>query len=84
MSGLHVLVGFGDGDVEVQIETENSPCDEHHKYGKRSVFEIGDLDFHRSEFNPPANVGFCWRGFEADVLPVCGLQVFEVVCFREV
>lgn len=84
MCGLHVLVCFGDGDVEVEVEAEDGASDEDDEDGEGGVFEVCDLDFHGSEFDPPAYVIVWWWRLEADVLPVCGLEVFEMVGLSEI
>ena len=84
MGGFHVFGGAGDGDVEVQIEAEDCPRDEYDEDGESGVLKVGDLNFHRAELHTPADVCVVWRRLEAHVLPVCGLDVFEVVCFIEV
>ena len=84
MCCLHVLVCFWDRDVEVEVEAEDGAGDEDNEDGEGGVFEVGYLDFHGAEFDTPADVIVRWWGLEADVLPVCGLQILEVVGFGEV
>jgi len=75
----HTLLHLGNRDVKVQTKGENDAGDKDDKNGKRGVFEIRDLDFHGTEFDTPAYVGTWGWGFEAHVLPVRGLEVFEMV-----
>ena len=84
MRRLHVLVRFRDRDVEVKIEGKDGTRDQHDEDGESGVLEVRDLDFHGSELNAPANIASSWRRLEADVLPVCRLQVLEMVGFSKV
>ena len=71
VGGFHVLGGEGDGDVEVQIEGEDSAGDEDNEDCESGVFEVCDLDFHWAELDAPASVFVGWRRFKPNVLPVC-------------
>lgn len=84
VGGLHVLVDLDNGDVEVEVEGEDGACDEDDEDGEGGIFEIGDLDLHGPELDSPADAVVGWRRLEAHVLPVCALDVFEVVGFVEV
>jgi len=84
MRCLHILISLRNRDVEIQIEGQDSTCDEHYEDGKGCVLEVCDLDFHGSKLDTPADVVSSWGRLETDVLPVCGLQVLEVVGFGEV
>lgn len=68
---FHVFGRARDGDVEVEVEAEDGARDEDDEDGEGGVFEIGELDLHRSKLDPPARVLVVWRGFETHVLPVC-------------
>src|SRR6202012_2173734 len=79
MCSLHVLRGSRYGDVEVEIEAQNRPCDEHDEHGEGGVFEVRDLNLHTSKFHPPANICAGRRRLDSHVLPICGLDVLEMV-----
>jgi len=84
MRPLHILFHFGNRNVKVQTKRENDASHKDDENCKSGIFKIGDLDFHGSEFDAPANVASWRRWFEAHVLPVCGLEVFKVVGINEV
>ena len=84
MRRLHILICLRDRDIEVQVERQDGARDEHDEDGESCIFEVCDLDFHGSELHAPADVVPSGRGLEADVLPVCRLQVLKVVSFGEV
>lgn len=69
----HVFRREWDGDVEVQIVAQDGAGDEDDEDGEGGVFEIRDLDLHRTEFHTPAGVLVVWGWLEAHVLPVGGL-----------
>ena len=84
VGGLHVLSAKRDGDIKIQIKAKDGTSDENEEDSEGSIFKVGDLNFHGSEFNPPAGV-FIVRGrFEAHVLPVGGLKVFEMIGFVQI
>mmetsp|Transcript_55208 Transcript_55208/g.131112 ORF Transcript_55208/g.131112 Transcript_55208/m.131112 type:complete len:240 (+) Transcript_55208:675-1394(+) len=80
----HVLIHFGEGDVEVEAEGEEHPRYQyrHHRVG--GVFEVCELDLHASELDPPPDVGANGRGLPPHRLPVGRLDVLEVVRGRGV
>lgn len=84
MRRLHVLRRLHDRDIKIQLEAQDRSRDEHDKDRKSCVLKIRHLDLHRPELDPPADIGVGGGRLEADVLPVCGLEVFEVVGFGEV
>lgn len=84
VGGLHVLVDLGDGDVEVEVEGEDGAGDEDDEDGEGGVFEVGDLDLHGPELDAPADAVVGGGRLEAHVLPVCALDVFEVVGLVEI
>ena len=84
MGCLHVFGRARNRNVEIEIKAKDSASDKYDEDRECGIFEIGYLDFHRSELDTPADVIVGWRWLEADVLPVCGLQIFEVVGFAEV
>lgn len=84
MRRLHVLGRARDGEVEVQIEAEYGARGEDDEDGKGRVLEIRQLDLHAAELDAPAGGEGGGGRLEAHVLPVCGLQVLEVVGAGEV
>lgn len=70
---------LGDGHVKVQVEAQYGPGQEDDKHRVRSVLKVGQLDFHASELDPPSNRRVDRRGFEPHRLPICRLDVFEMV-----
>ena len=84
MCCLHILICLRNWDVKVQAERQDRSCDEHYENAKRCVLEICDLDLHWSELNTPADIVPFWRWLKADMLPVCALEVLEVVSCDEV
>ena len=81
---LHVFRRAGNGNIKVEVETDYSPCDKDYKDRKGRVLEVSDLNFHWAEFNSPSYVVVCWRRFESHVLPVCGLEVLEMIGLTKV
>lgn len=71
----HVLVHFGDGEVKVEAEGEDGPRQEDDEDGVGRVFEIGQLDFHAPELDPPADLAVRGWRLEADRLPVRRLNI---------
>lgn len=61
---------LGDGDIEVQIETQNCARKEDDENGECGILKVGHLDFHRSKFHSPSNRGVHRRGLEANGLPI--------------
>lgn len=85
MGCLHVLGRALDGNVEIEIETQNGPGDQHDEDAEGCVFEIRDLDLHGAELDSPANIVLPrWRWLESHVLPVGGLEVLKVIYFVQV
>jgi len=84
MRRLHILIGAFNRDIKIEIKTQYRPGDQHHEDGEGGVLEIRDLDLHGTELDPPADVVPGGGRLEADVLPVGGLEVFEVVGFGEI
>ncbi len=76
---FHVFCRAGYRDVEVEVIRKDGTGGEDDEDAECRVFEIRDLDLHAAEFDTPTYVGVWWRGFESHVLPVCGLEVFEVI-----
>jgi len=73
------LAYLGDGHVKVQVEAEDrsGQQDDEHRVG--GVFEIGELNLHASELDPPTDGRIDGRGFEPHRLPICRLNVFKVI-----
>lgn len=84
MRRLHVLADLRNRDIEIQIVAKNRAGNKHDKHRERRVLKICDLNLHRSELDAPSDIDTCGWGLEAHVLPVCGLEVLEVVGFGEV
>ena len=85
VSCFHVLGCSLDGDVEVQVETENGTSNKDDENTESGIFEIGHLHFHRAELDSPTDVSLVWRWWlEAHVLPVGRLQILKVVCLVEI
>jgi len=84
VSCFHVLGRALDWKVEVEIETENGSCDQNDEDGECSILKVGNLNLHWSHFDTPANVTPRWGWFESHVLPICRLQVLEVVDFVQI
>ena len=78
VSCFHVLGCSLDGDVEVQVETENGPGNKDDEDTESGIFEIGHLHLHRAEFDSPANVSLVWWWWlEAHGLPVGGSSAVD-------
>ena len=84
MRRLYVFIRLWDRNIEVQIKGEDCTRNEHHEDGESCILEVCNLDFHGSELDAPADVVSRWRRLEADMLPICGLEVFEVVGFGKI
>ena len=84
MRRLHIFRRFHNRDIKIQLETQNRSCNQHDKDRKSRVLKICHLDLHWAELDAPADVGVGGGWFEADVLPVCGLEVLEVVGSGEI
>ena len=79
MSPLHVLVDERDRQDEVQVEHVHHVGDHTGADCQRRVLEICQLDVHRAELHPPADVSiFRWRVLEPQAVPIRRLQVLEV------
>ena len=79
MCSFHAFLDFADGNIKVETEREDYSSDKDDEDREGGVFEIGELDLHRPEFDTPANIGARWGRFKTHVLPVCGLEVFKMV-----
>lgn len=44
-----------DGHIKVEIETQDCASQEYDKDGERGIFEVGQLNFHTSEFHSPSD-----------------------------
>src|SRR5271156_2750530 len=79
MCSPHAFLNFRNRHIKVQSKGKYDTSHKNNEDCKGSILEICDLDFHGSEFNAPAYVGTRWRWLETHVLPICTLQVFEMV-----
>mmetsp|Transcript_5437 Transcript_5437/g.9172 ORF Transcript_5437/g.9172 Transcript_5437/m.9172 type:complete len:339 (+) Transcript_5437:1060-2076(+) len=79
MSTLHVNVGERDGNDEVNVEVVDHVGDQPQQNDETRIFEVGHLNVHGAELDPPANVGSLGGGrLEPQGVPVGRLQVLEV------
>jgi len=81
MRCFHVFGHANYWDVEVQVKGEDGAGDEDDEYGEGRIFEVSDLDLHGPEFDAPTDVVIGRGWLEAHVLPICGLEIFEMVGF---
>jgi hypothetical protein len=79
LGALHIDVDLGNGNIEVGAEAEDGAGEEDDEDGEGGVLKVGELDFHRSELDPPADVAVGRRWLEAHCLPVGRL---DVLCAR--
>lgn len=70
---------LGDGHVKVQVETQDGPGQQDDEHRVRGVFEIGELDLHAPELDPPSDGRVDGRRLEPHRLPICRLDVLKVV-----
>ena len=84
MCSPHAFLDFTDRNIEIETEGEDYSSDEDDEDCEGGVFEIGDLDLHGTEFDAPADVGAWWGWFKTHVLPICRLEVFEMVAVYRV
>mmetsp|Transcript_3119 Transcript_3119/g.7094 ORF Transcript_3119/g.7094 Transcript_3119/m.7094 type:complete len:260 (-) Transcript_3119:2251-3030(-) len=84
---LHISIYTTDRNIKVEIEGKNRPLQENDEHRKCSIFEIGELHFHASEFCPPPDVGIVRRvprrrRLPPYRLPVRTLDTLEMFCLR--
>lgn len=70
---------LGNGNVEVESEAQDCAGKKHDENAKGSILKVGHLDFHATELDPPTNLPARRRWLEAHRLPVCTLNVLEVI-----
>ena len=70
---------LGDWHVEVEVETDNRPCEQYDEDGERRVLKVCPLHFHTPKLDSPPDRRIDGRGLEPDRLPVGRLDVFKVV-----
>lgn len=68
-----------DWDVEVDSKREDCSGEQDDEYGKRSILKVGDLDLHTAELDPPPDALAGWWWLETHMLPVCGLNILELI-----
>jgi len=77
LSPLHVLVDLGNRQIEIEVQTQDSPREENDEDRKGGVLEIRHLNFHRSEFYSPTDRRTDrWR-FEPNGLPIRRLYILR-------
>jgi len=81
VSSLHVFINFRNWHDEVYVEVVDHVHQESQSNNEASVLEIGQLNVHGSEFHAPTDIWILgrWR-LEAERVPICWLQVFEMAC----
>mmetsp|Transcript_3474 Transcript_3474/g.10681 ORF Transcript_3474/g.10681 Transcript_3474/m.10681 type:complete len:200 (+) Transcript_3474:1425-2024(+) len=85
VSLAHVPIDRREGHVKIQVEIQNDTRDKNHEDSEGRILEISELHLHRAKLSAPPNVRVSferclgWRRLPPHGLPVCRLDVLEMV-----